>query len=109
MKRSTIETVLGAVVLFIAGFFLVFSYKTANVGAVDGYTLTADFADRRAFGRGQCRYRRRQDRLGNRRHPEPRGLSGHGSYEHRPENQAPRRYRCGDQLGQPAGWEISFA
>ncbi len=45
MKRSTIETVLGAVVLFIAGFFLVFSYKTANVGAVDGYSLTADFAE----------------------------------------------------------------
>lgn len=45
MKRSTIETVLGAVVLFIAGFFLVFSYKTANVGAIDGYALTADFSE----------------------------------------------------------------
>lgn len=45
MKRSTIETVLGAVVLFVAGFFLVFSYKTANVGAVDGYPLTADFSE----------------------------------------------------------------
>lgn len=45
MKRSTIETVLGAVVLFIAGFFLVFSYKTADVGAVDGYALTADFSE----------------------------------------------------------------
>lgn len=45
MKRSTIETVLGAVVLFVAGFFLVFSYKTADVGAVDGYPLTADFSE----------------------------------------------------------------
>jgi phospholipid/cholesterol/gamma-HCH transport system substrate-binding protein len=44
MKRSVIETVLGAVVLFIAGFFLVFSYQTSNVGSVDGYDVTADFS-----------------------------------------------------------------
>ncbi len=43
MKRNIIETVIGAVVLFIAAFFLVFSYKTANVGAVTGYMVTADF------------------------------------------------------------------
>ncbi len=44
MKRSVIETILGAVVLFIAGFFLVFSYQTSNVGAIDGYDVTADFS-----------------------------------------------------------------
>ncbi len=44
MKRSVIETVLGAVVLFVAGFFLVFSYKTANVSKVSGYEVTADFS-----------------------------------------------------------------
>ena len=44
MKRSAIETLLGAFVLAVAGFFLVFSYQTANVGGVDGYTVTADFA-----------------------------------------------------------------
>ncbi len=44
MKRSVIETVLGAVVLFIAGFFLVFSYQTSNVGSVDGYEITAEFS-----------------------------------------------------------------
>lgn len=43
MKRSVIETVLGAVVLFVAAFFLIFSYKTANVKSVSGYELTADF------------------------------------------------------------------
>lgn len=43
MKRSVIETVLGAVVLFVAGFFLVFSYRTADVGAVEGYEIMADF------------------------------------------------------------------
>lgn len=43
MKRSVIETVLGAVVLFIAGFFLVFSYRTADVGAVQGYEIMAEF------------------------------------------------------------------
>ena len=43
MKRSAIETLLGAFVLAVAGFFLVFSYKTGDVGAVNGYTLSADF------------------------------------------------------------------
>jgi phospholipid/cholesterol/gamma-HCH transport system substrate-binding protein len=44
MKRSVIETVLGAVVLFAAGFFLVFSYNTANVRKVEGYEVFADFS-----------------------------------------------------------------
>ncbi len=44
MKRSVIETVLGALVLLIAGFFLLFSYDTANVGSVSGYTISADFS-----------------------------------------------------------------
>lgn len=44
MKRSVIETVLGAVVLFVAGLFLFYSYKTANIKSVDGYELTADFS-----------------------------------------------------------------
>lgn len=44
MKRSVVETVLGAVVLFVAGFFLVFSYNTANVKKVSGYEVTADFS-----------------------------------------------------------------
>ncbi|MCB9990055.1 MAG: outer membrane lipid asymmetry maintenance protein MlaD [Rhodospirillales bacterium] len=44
MKRSVIETVLGAVVLFVAGFFLVFSYNTANVKSVKGYEISADFS-----------------------------------------------------------------
>lgn len=44
MKRSVIETVLGAVVLFLAMFFLVFSYKTSNISSVEGYNLVADFS-----------------------------------------------------------------
>jgi len=44
MKRSVIETVLGAVVLLVAALFLGFSYSTANVGSADGYDLTADFS-----------------------------------------------------------------
>ncbi|MBI2234913.1 MAG: outer membrane lipid asymmetry maintenance protein MlaD [Micavibrio aeruginosavorus] len=44
MKRSVIETVLGAVVLFVSAFFLIFSYKTANVSSVSGYDLVADFS-----------------------------------------------------------------
>lgn len=44
MNRSVIETILGAVVLFVAGFFLVFSYNTANLKKVSGYEVTADFS-----------------------------------------------------------------
>ena len=44
MKRSVAETVLGAVVIAVAGFFLAFSYKTADIGQVDGYQITADFS-----------------------------------------------------------------
>lgn len=43
MKRSVIETVLGAVVLVLAAFFLTFSYSTADVGAVKGYEISANF------------------------------------------------------------------
>jgi len=45
MKRSIIETVLGAGVLVVAGVFLTFSYKTANVGVGGGgYEVSADFS-----------------------------------------------------------------
>lgn len=44
MNRNIIETVLGALVLLVAGIFLVFSYNTANVGKISGYEITADFS-----------------------------------------------------------------
>jgi phospholipid/cholesterol/gamma-HCH transport system substrate-binding protein len=44
MTRSMIETLLGAAVLAIAGYFLFFSYNAANVGTPDGYKVYADFA-----------------------------------------------------------------
>lgn len=43
MRRNVIETVLGAVVLLVAGFFLVFAYNSANLRPIAGYTLTARF------------------------------------------------------------------
>lgn len=44
MTRSMIETLLGAAVLAVAGYFLFFSYSTANVGSPGGYQVYADFA-----------------------------------------------------------------
>lgn len=45
MKRSIIETILGALVIFVAGFFLTYSYKTANVSAGSGgYEIGANFS-----------------------------------------------------------------
>lgn len=43
MGRSIFETVLGAVVLVIAGVFMVFAYSSADLHKVKGYTLTANF------------------------------------------------------------------
>jgi len=43
MRRSVIETIMGAVVLVVAGLFLFFAYTTSNVRATDGYQLIARF------------------------------------------------------------------
>lgn len=43
MGRNAIETVLGAVVLVVAGMFVYFAYTTAEVQAVRGYEVTAAF------------------------------------------------------------------
>ncbi len=52
MKRSVIETVLGAIVLFLAGFFLVFSYRTADVKKISGYEVKASFSGIGGLGIG---------------------------------------------------------
>lgn len=45
MKRSVIETALGAVVIIVAVLFFMFSYKIANVGAgTGGYEVIAHFS-----------------------------------------------------------------
>ncbi len=43
MGRNAIETVLGAVVLIVAGVFLVFAYSSADLQKVQGYTVSAYF------------------------------------------------------------------
>ena len=43
MSRNIIETVMGAVVLAVAVFFLAFAYSTTDIQNVDGYELTARF------------------------------------------------------------------
>lgn len=43
MKRNLIETMMGAIVLIVAGFFLVFAYSSTNVRPVRGYDLIAKF------------------------------------------------------------------
>lgn len=43
MRRNAIETVMGAVVLVVAAFFLVFAYTSAGIGTVKGYELYARF------------------------------------------------------------------
>jgi phospholipid/cholesterol/gamma-HCH transport system substrate-binding protein len=44
MKRNTVETILGAVILVIAAVFLFCSYNAANIRKVDGYEIYADFS-----------------------------------------------------------------
>ncbi|MHA1536045.1 MAG: outer membrane lipid asymmetry maintenance protein MlaD [Alphaproteobacteria bacterium] len=43
MGRNLIETVMGAVVLLIAGFFLIFAYNTSDLRPISGYQLKARF------------------------------------------------------------------
>jgi phospholipid/cholesterol/gamma-HCH transport system substrate-binding protein len=45
MSNNAIETVMGAVVLAVAGGFLYFAYNNSNVRPVEGYALSADFAN----------------------------------------------------------------
>ena len=43
MRRSVIETILGAVVLLVAGIFLAFAYNNSSMKPVEGYIATARF------------------------------------------------------------------
>jgi phospholipid/cholesterol/gamma-HCH transport system substrate-binding protein len=45
MGRNAIETLMGAVVLLVAGTFVYFAYETAEVAAVEGYRISATFAE----------------------------------------------------------------
>lgn len=45
MQKNVLETLMGAVVLAVAGGFLFFAYKGSEVQVVDGYTLRANFSN----------------------------------------------------------------
>jgi phospholipid/cholesterol/gamma-HCH transport system substrate-binding protein len=52
MRGNVIETVLGAVVIVVAAFFLVFAYTSANLRTVKGYALEARFASAAGLNTG---------------------------------------------------------
>lgn len=52
MKRNIIETVLGAIVLLIAGAFLLYGTSATDAGEVNGYTVTARFNEVGALQKG---------------------------------------------------------
>lgn len=52
MANNVIETVMGAVVLTVAGGFLYFAYQNSNVKSVEGYELKADFSSVSGIGMG---------------------------------------------------------
>ncbi|MCH8188508.1 MAG: outer membrane lipid asymmetry maintenance protein MlaD [Proteobacteria bacterium] len=43
MNGNLFEALIGALVLLVAGFFLVFAFTTADIGAVQGYEVVAKF------------------------------------------------------------------
>ncbi len=45
MKRSIAETILGALVVVVAGLFLTYGFKTADLGTANSYNITADFTN----------------------------------------------------------------
>ena len=52
MRRSLVETVMGAVVLIVAAYFLVFAYQHSNLAPIDGYELVAKFNNADGLGAG---------------------------------------------------------
>lgn len=52
MGRNVIETIMGAAVLLVAGFFVYFAYNTAQIKAVSGYELNARFYKIGGLGQG---------------------------------------------------------
>ncbi len=45
MQKNIIETIMGAVVLLVAIFFLSFAYRNSNVGVDDGYVISGRFSN----------------------------------------------------------------
>ncbi|MAI49082.1 MAG: outer membrane lipid asymmetry maintenance protein MlaD [Rhodospirillaceae bacterium] len=43
MRKNLIETLMGALVLAVAGFFIFFAYSKAQIGKVEGYEILAKF------------------------------------------------------------------
>jgi phospholipid/cholesterol/gamma-HCH transport system substrate-binding protein len=43
MRHNVFETILGAIVLAMAGLFMTFAYSSANLNKVSGYIVTANF------------------------------------------------------------------
>jgi len=43
MRRNLIETVMGAVVLLVAAFFIVFAYSKVDISSTGGYDISAKF------------------------------------------------------------------
>ncbi|MCK5295836.1 MAG: MCE family protein [Alphaproteobacteria bacterium] len=43
MGKNVVETIMGAVVLAVAGYFLSFAYSSANIKTVEGYIVKAKF------------------------------------------------------------------
>ena len=110
MSGNVIETVMGAVVLVVAALFLFFAYTTSQVRAVDGYTVTAQFTERRRHPRRQRRaHRRGQSRLDHRRKSRPEDLSRNRQNEHQPGVQIARRHGCRGHLVEPARRQIHVA
>jgi len=52
MGQKLIETIMGAVVLIVAAFFLVFAYTHADLREVKGYPITAQFSNVAGVDRG---------------------------------------------------------
>lgn len=52
MGRSVFETIMGALVLLVAGGFMAFAYEGSNLKPVDGYPLKAKFSTVAGIGLG---------------------------------------------------------
>jgi phospholipid/cholesterol/gamma-HCH transport system substrate-binding protein len=52
MNKSSIETLVGAIIIVVAGLFSYFAYSSSNLKSVDGYRLDARFTSVDGIGSG---------------------------------------------------------
>ena len=81
MGRNVVETIVGALVLVVAGVFVFYAFAKSDRGGPDGYEIIARFGRIDGLKRGaDVTAERREGRHGHRLRSRPQDLSGGGAH-----------------------------